>query len=904
MKKSLLPISVSALLAALVLAGCGGGGGNKTTSGSGDKPGEIKYTYNTYLETNPKTWNVHNWETSDESYVPAFTEIGLYDLQFHYNSDGVPDGYEIITEMAAAMPKDVTESLTDAEMTKYGYSGNPDKGFVWEIKLNDKAVWENGNAINADTYVESMKRQLDPKMVNFRADSYYASSLVLANAERYFKQGRTTIEAAADYIKDDGTYTDENFGQDGIFYLNLCKHTSFAGDVFGGDTSDIGLYEILNNRSTPSSDAVELAAQRITDGASYYAWKYCDHAGDYKKDWDDITEFKKTSSVKKEMLDFDINLDDFDNPKKPVYARVTKDVHGDSEADCELYTQAKLRADLKTIVAGLSKGGSKFTQDWSYKLALFGTYFNNYKEDFGNVGIAKVNDYTIKLFLSKAITELDLKFSLSGNWIVDCQLYDSLVKVTTGGLKSTTYATPTGGINGYRSYGPYKLTAYEDGKSFTITKNDKWYGYTDGKHKGQYQMEKIYTRIISEHTTARQEFEKGNLDDFGLNRTDMKDYGNSSRLTQTYESYTQKISFNSNREKLLQRQKAAGSVNKTILANINFRKGLSLALNRNVCASQTTAGSKGFTGLLNDLYLSDVETGEMYRNSAQGKGVYNAVYKELGGDPYAAGYSKKALDESACGYNFQMAVKFVADAFTEELASSEEGHLTSSSKISLDFPVYDDQSETTIDMLNFLRQEFENVVKEANKKAGTSITIEIKSFKDEDYYNTAKKGETEMIFSTWGGAAVNPIGLMQVYCDSTFDSCCEYGFKGKQNEVYLELDTDGDGVMESKTFNSWWSEINDLVEDKDDPNYEEQHKYILTVLAGLEAGILNRFEAVPVVARASSSLNSFKIENGSASYINLIGYGGVRHLTFNYTDSEWAQFCKDHGNNLSDLYKN
>ena len=28
MKKSLLPISVSALLAALVLAGCGGGGGN------------------------------------------------------------------------------------------------------------------------------------------------------------------------------------------------------------------------------------------------------------------------------------------------------------------------------------------------------------------------------------------------------------------------------------------------------------------------------------------------------------------------------------------------------------------------------------------------------------------------------------------------------------------------------------------------------------------------------------------------------------------------------------------------------------------------------------------------------------------------------------------------------------
>ena len=899
MKKSLLPLSISALLAALVLAGCGGnrGGGSNT---SGDKPGEIKYTYNTYLETNPKTWNVHNWETNDESYVPAFTEMGLYDLQFSYNADGIPNGYEIITEMAAAMPRDVTESLTDAEMTKYGYSGNPDKGFVWEIKLNDKAVWENGTPINATTYVESMKRQLDPKMVNFRADSYYASSLVLANAERYFKQGRTTIEPVATYIKDDGTYTDANFDGGHIYYLNMAKPTPFAGDVFGGDTSDIGLYEILNNRSTSSSDAIELAAQRITDGAAYYAWKYCDHEGDYKKDWDDITEFKKTSSVKKEMLNYDINLDEFDNPKKPVYARTTKDVHGDSEADCELYTQALLVKDLKTIVAGLSKGGKKFTQDWSYKIPLFGEYFNNYAQDFDGVGIARVDDYTIKLFLSKAITELDLKFSLSGNWIVDTQLYDSLIKVTSGGLKSTTYATPTGGINGYRSYGPYKLTAYEDGKSFTITKNDKWYGYTDGKHKNQYQMEKIYTRIISEHTTARQEFEKGNLDDFGLNRTDMKDYGNSSRLTQTYESYTQKISFNSNREKLLARQKSAGSVNKTILANKDFREGLSLALNRNLFASQTTAGSKGFTGLLNDLYLSDVETGEMYRNTDQGKSVYNQVYSKLGGTPS----SPKPLEESSCGYNFEMAVDFVAKAFTAEIASSEEGHLTANSKISLDFPVYDDQSETTIDMLNFLRQEFENVVNEANKKAGTSVTIEIKSFKDEDYYNTAKKGETEMIFSTWGGAAINPIGLMQVYCDSTFDSCCEYGFKGKQNEVYLDIDTNGDGIMESKTFQSWWTEINDLVEDKTNPNYEEQHKYILTVLAGLEAGILNRFEAVPIVARASSSLNSFKIENGSASYINLIGYGGVRHLTFNYTDAEWAQFVKDHNNNLSDLYKN
>ena len=83
-----------------------------------------------------------------------------------------------------------------------------------------------------------------------------------------------------------------------------------------------------------------------------------------------------------------------------------------------------------------------------------------------------------------------------------------------------------------------------------------------------------------------------------------------------------------------------------------------------------------------------------------------------------------------------------------------------------------------------------------DKKAGEEITIGIQSQKDEDYYNTAKNGGYDLIFSTWGGAAINPYGLMQVYCDSTFDSCCEYGFKGKQNDVNIDIDANGNGTID------------------------------------------------------------------------------------------------------------
>ena len=863
------------------------------------KAGVSEYTYNTYLSTNPKTWNVHNWESSDESYIPAFCEMGLYDLAFNEKRDG----YVVIHELAGEMPKDVTSSISDADYDKYGYSGNLDKGFVWEIKLNKDAVWENGEAIKAVDYVESMKRQLDPKMVNFRADSYYASTLVLANAERYFKQGRSTIEPLYNYInKDDGSMPDV-VCEDGKYYINIARATPFGNAVFTGNdpTDPISLYSVLNNRGTPGSDALELAAQRIQDGCAYFAWKYCNHEGDHQNDWESITDYSKLSSVKEEMMNYEMFIDEFDS--KEVYARGTINQSGEEYA--VRYTKADLQADLRTV-ASLAK----CTKDFAWKLPLFGSYYNDYSEDFGNVGIAATDEYTIRLYLSQAVSELDLEFSLTGNWLVKVDLYDSLKQVAPSGYVTTKYATPGGGVEGYMSYGPYKLSVYESGKEMRMVRNEKWYGWTDGAHEGMFNATGIYTRIIKDHNVAMQEFEAGNLDDIELNRSDMKIYGNSSRKTAAYESYTQKISFNSDWAKLKSRQSAEKG-NKTILSNLKFRTGLSLAMDRNNFAAQATAGSKAFTGLLNDLYLTNVNTGEAYRNTDQGKSVYNMVYGQLGGDPYDSSYTPTALAESENGYNLAMATKFVAEGLQEEANSTVEGHLEANGKIGLEFRVYDTESEATKEMLTFIRSAFSKVIEEANKKLETHYTIEITSQKDEDYYNSAKAGQYDMIFSTWGGAAVNPIGLMQVYCDNTFPSNCEYGFAGKQDSVNVEIDANGNGVIdpnESKTFTAWWTEINTITEDPDQytsdyENWKKQHDYILNVLAGLEAGYLKRFEAVPLVARASTSLNSFKIENGSKVYINLMGYGGLRYLTFNMDDYDWSQFIKSKEYS-ADLYKN
>lgn len=901
----------------LSLAGCK----NKKDAGTG-------YTYNTYLSTNPKTWNTHDWETSDESYVPAFTEMGLYDIVW----DGA-DGYKVMPEMAAwnqddvdhntVGPKDVTEEVFAEDdgtlFEKYGYQGNPDSGYVWDIDLNPDAVWEDGTPINADTYVDSMERLLNPKLVNYRADSWYANGTVLANAERYYKQGRKTLDECFLYI-DSGTgkYTDPTFAQDGNYYINIAKHTAYASSPFGDNANgDETLYTLTRNVGTNfgSDSPANLAADRIQDAISYYIWKYVPDKGEYASDWKEkVVGISSLDQVDLEKwCNYDIGIWEFDDNEVYVRKAHAQKMTDDASTQ-ERYSTAKLKEDLMKVVGAYQRG----TKSWYWQYPLFAMKKNNYQVDFENVGIEKLGDYKIRLYLTQSIGQLDLIFSLTGNWIVKTDLYDKLTTTLQTGSKQTTYGSNS--VDNYVSYGPYKLTQYQSGKHILMEKNENWYGYKDGHHKGQFQMTAIDTSIIPEHNTAMLEFEKGNLDDIELSKADMPKYGNSPRKTTTPESYTQKVSFNTDYNTLVNRQ--TGNENKTVLTNLNFRKGLSLAIDRNNFAAQATAGSEGFTALLNRMYLSNVKNGEAYRDTEPGKKVYGQVYNELGGNPYDADYAPSALSEAACGYNINMATWYVQKGLEEELKSDKAGHIANGQTIKIEFRVYDNTSENTKAAYGRLNafwwgtqeepgviRRAQDKIKAANSVPGfTGIDFELEMVKDEDYYTSASNGQYDMIFSIWGGAAIAPYNLMQVYCDSEFTQTCEYGFKGKQDKASLDIDMNGDGEIqadETKSFNSWYQEMVGItVPEEESPEATAKRSKKNTILGGLEAGILNRFEAIPIVSRSSTSITSWKVENGTSKYISLVGYGGVRFMTFNYNDKEWAEFVKEAGSDYALSYQN
>lgn len=198
------------------------------------------YTYQDSVSTMATNWNPHTYQTTDDAYPADFLRVGLYNFIFNDEKHPVEGkdpytGYKIVPEMAASEPVDVTVSMK-AEHPEFGIPESATAGYAYTIDLNPNACWEDGTPINADTYVYSMKKLLDPKLLNYRASDYYAGSFYIAGAEAYANAGNIAWAdsygefAVADLVKgDDGFYTTADGKKVGL-------GLDVALDWLGGDT--------------------------------------------------------------------------------------------------------------------------------------------------------------------------------------------------------------------------------------------------------------------------------------------------------------------------------------------------------------------------------------------------------------------------------------------------------------------------------------------------------------------------------------------------------------------------------------------------------------------------------------------------------------------------------------------
>ena len=138
---------------------------------------------------------------------------------------------------------------------------------------------------------------------------------------------------------------------------------------------------------------------------------------------------------------------------------------------------------------------------------------------------------------------------------------------------------------------------------------------------------------------------------------------------------------------------------------------------------------------------------------------------------------------------------------------------------------------------------------------------------------------------TWGGAQLNPYGLLDCYCDES--RMFEYGFKPSEEELTINVN----GVDVTKTYYDWAVALDGTGAEYSAAKADKETR--LTILAAVELALCKQYRFVSVYARSEAYLMSYKVDQGVDEYVPVMGYGGIRYYKFNYSDAEWADYIKN-----------
>ena len=782
------------------------------------------YTYNDYVSTLGANWNPHTYQTTDEAYTLDYTTDNLYSFLFNETFDG----YNIVPSMALSEPVDVTEAVKAAH-PEFGIAENATKGYAYTIALNPAVKWDDGTPIKAQDYVESIKRLVDPKALNYRSADVLTGDLVPANINNYFYQGQTSYTDNGVT----GAYTEADLvkGEDGNYYTPegyaVYWGVNFALDWTGGKTL---------------KDYVDAY------GESYFGMST----------WEQLVGMADENG-----------LVVYNDETRALFVPVTTSVAawGESEADLPAY-----------LVYGVP-----YEADYS----------------FDNVGLYASGEYELTLAMSKSLSGFYLLYDINSlsTFLVKTDLYDSLLKEVNDTYTSTYGTSADTSV----SFGPYKITEYQQDKYVQLEKNENWWGWDseiyvyqdpeDGLYYQMYQTDVINAQLVSETSTQREMFLSGQLSTFGLGSEDFDTYRSSDYAYVTPQATIYFFIFNGYLD-VIQEREAASDFDQTkkdleTITLTSFRKAVAVSYDKELlCATISPARSGGY-GILGKGYIYDPDTGAEYRNTD--------VARQVLCDFYSVDTSKYAnLEEavaSITGYDPVAAKELYTEAFKEALElgyitdNDNDGKSDQEIEITYSASTISDFITKTMDYLN---------EKMAEATEGTPFEGKIKfnaiAFGN-DWSDKIRSGQADTVLGGWNGSLLNPYSLITAYTNpaQSYDA----KWFNTQTEK-LTINVDGQDI--TMTLYDWGECLNGS--EIDGHNFGADavpQETRLQILAALEARILQTYDYIPMMQNAGMSLLSKKHFYVTEEYNAVMGRGGIAYLKYNYDDAEWAAYVKEQG---------
>lgn len=73
----------------------------------------------------------------------------------------------------------------------------------------------------------------------------------------------------------------------------------------------------------------------------------------------------------------------------------------------------------------------------------------------------------------------------------------------------------------------------------------------------------------------------------------------------------------------------------------------------------------------------------------------------------------------------------------------------------------------------------------------------------------------------------------------------------------------------------------------------------LDITAQMEEAWLKKYYRIPIASTTSCFMMSYQMNYYTEEYNIMYDFGGLRLMTYNYTDAEWAEYVKSQNGNIS-----
>ena len=866
--------------------------------------------YNTTTAVMPSNWNELTYADGNDTQIMSYigSSFFSYDYKFEndqkfladgsINKDGIVDGAFTTNFDAAIAIADVTASV-DA---KWGYTADQkaEGGYAWKITLRDDLKWHDGTSITAADFEYSMKQQLDPAFMNFRANTYY-DTLKIKGSKDYFYSGAPIYSQWAGWGDDDSILNaiTQTTVKDGLVYVTIngeeqlvYTSTTDANMIFGGSWGMIH-----------------------TDyGYGPAGYFYKPYTGDTSNP-DALPDYVVAKEIENE---------DGSTTTK-YYEDLYYKYNGTENEFGFIPVTPEILDDLKVLAANFAPFGSAGDAGWN----TFAYYLSGYGDtvEWTTVGMFAVpgeNAFVICLDAPQSFLNKDGSLSvwaayyMSSLPLVHKGLYEAN-KVAPAEGASLWTSTYNSSLASTASWGPYMLTEFEAGSHYKLEKNPHWYGWNMDTNKGQYKIDTIYCRKVEESNTAWMGFLKGEFDDASLTTENVGEY-----LDSKYVSFSEGSTGTYGMQLFSDLSTLRNSENNNgILAIAEFRQAFNLALNRSDIIEQIWPGTATpCFGLVNVAYYYDIEnaanlySGGKYRNTVEAKeGILRAYGYTQTGDKWSINnLTGMTLDEAystLTGYNLELAKTKMKEAIAILTADASHYGYDATKDITL---VYGSSSDT--DKQRFRANYLQNVLNELT--VGTALEGKIKVKFDASagskWAEAFRSGATQIGFGYgFQGNPFNPFDIVGAFVNP--DDSLNYHQYWDTSAVELTLtmpevaDWEFSGQTLTMSVQNWYFCLNGLAASE---KQTVQHNFgagfapteaRLVILAALEEVAIKECRSIMLIADSGGTFLGAKFSNFSDSYNTFMGFGGIRYMEVNYNNSEWADYVAGMGGDLSAEYK-